>query len=42
MFSGLRDSITPAMVAVAALMIVISTALYLAVARVQGKAKSVP
>jgi putative spermidine/putrescine transport system permease protein len=41
MFSGLRDSITPAMVAVATLMIVVSTALYLAVARVQRRARLV-
>lgn len=35
MFSGLRDSITPAMLAVATLMIVVSTALYLGMQRVQ-------
>ena len=40
MFSGLRDSITPAMLAVATLMIVLSTALYLAVARVQQRARA--
>ncbi len=39
MFSGLRDSITPAMLAVATLMIVFSTALYLGVARVQRRTK---
>jgi putative spermidine/putrescine transport system permease protein len=37
MFSGLRDSITPAMLAVATLMIVISTGLYLGVARVHRR-----
>ena len=39
MFSGLRDSITPAMVAVATLMIVVSTALYLGVQRVQRRGR---
>ncbi|MBL8324805.1 MAG: ABC transporter permease [Rubrivivax sp.] len=39
MFSGLRDSITPAMVAVATLMIIVSTVLYLAVARVQQRGR---
>ena len=39
MFSGLRDNITPAMLAVATLMIVFSTALYLGVARVQRRAR---
>ena len=38
MFSGLRDSITPAMLAVATLMIVVSTALYLGVRQVQRRA----
>lgn len=38
MFSGLRDSITPAMLAVATLMIVVSSALYLGVRRVQRRA----
>jgi len=40
MFSGLRDSITPAMLAVATLMIGVSTALYLAVARVQRRGRA--
>lgn len=39
MFSGLRDSITPAMLAVATLMIGVSTALYLAVAGVQRRGR---
>lgn len=38
MFSGLRDSITPAMLAVATVMIVVSTLLYLGVASVQRRA----
>jgi putative spermidine/putrescine transport system permease protein len=40
MFSGLRDSITPAMLAVATLMIVVSTLLYLGVASVQRRASA--
>jgi putative spermidine/putrescine transport system permease protein len=39
MFSGLRDSITPAMLAVATVMIVVSTGLYLGVAAVQRRAR---
>ena len=40
MFSGLRDTITPAMLAVATLMIVLSTGLYLGVQRVQRQARA--
>lgn len=40
MFSGLRDSITPAMLAVATVMIVVSTFLYLGVASVQRRAQA--
>jgi putative spermidine/putrescine transport system permease protein len=40
MFSGLRDSITPAMLAVATVMIVVSTLLYLGVASVQRRASA--
>ena len=40
MFSGLRDSITPAMLAVATVMILVSTWLYLGVASVQRRASA--
>ena len=40
MFSGLRDSITPAMLAVATVMILVSTFLYLGVASVQRRASA--
>jgi ABC-type spermidine/putrescine transport system permease subunit II len=40
MFSGLRDSITPAMLAVATVMIVVSTLLYVGVASVQRRARA--
>jgi putative spermidine/putrescine transport system permease protein len=39
MFSGLRDSITPALTAVATLMIVFSTALFLAMLRLQRRVR---
>lgn len=39
MFSGLRDSITPALTAVATLMIVLSTALFLLMQAVQRRAR---
>jgi putative spermidine/putrescine transport system permease protein len=39
MFSGLRDSITPALTAVATLMIVVSTALFLGMQAVQRRAR---
>jgi putative spermidine/putrescine transport system permease protein len=39
MFSGLRDTITPAMLAVATIMIVISTLLFVGVQRVQRQAR---
>jgi putative spermidine/putrescine transport system permease protein len=39
MFSGLRDTITPAMLAVATVMIVVSTLLFVALQRVQRAAK---
>jgi putative spermidine/putrescine transport system permease protein len=39
MFSGLRDSITPAMLAVATVMIVVSTTLYVGMQRVQRRAQ---
>jgi len=39
MFSGLRDSITPALTAVATIMIAISTALFLAMQAVQRRAR---
>ena len=41
MFSGLRDSITPALTAVATLMIVLSTALFLLMQAVQRRARRV-
>jgi putative spermidine/putrescine transport system permease protein len=40
MFSGLRDTITPAMLAVATMMIVVSTSLYVGLQRVQRQMKS--
>ncbi|HET9820684.1 MAG TPA: ABC transporter permease [Burkholderiaceae bacterium] len=40
MFSGLRDTITPAMLAVATLMIALSTLLFVGVQRVQRQARS--
>ena len=40
MFSGLRDTITPAMLAVATLMIVVSTSLYVGLQRVQRQVKA--
>jgi putative spermidine/putrescine transport system permease protein len=39
MFSGLRDSITPALTAVATIMIAISTGLFLAMQAVQRRAR---
>ena len=39
MFSGLRDSITPALTAVATLMIVFSTALFLGMQALQRRAR---
>jgi putative spermidine/putrescine transport system permease protein len=39
MFSGLRDTITPAMLAVATLMIIVSTLLFVGVQRVQRQAR---
>ena len=39
MFSGLRDTITPAMLAVATIMIVVSTLLFVGVQRVQRQAR---
>jgi len=40
MFSGLRDTITPAMLAVATLMIVVSTSLYVGLQRLQRQLKA--